>query len=92
MVVYILLCCCAFQLSRERILVVPSFSKFDRQIMGWRGNTHCVDSDGTTTATTTPYYCAFKMKCIGKLVTSTRKGGALRGGMCLMVDNAGVCS
>ena len=35
----------------------------------------------------------FKMKCIGKLVTSTRKGGALCGGMCLIVDNnAGVCN
>ena len=35
----------------------------------------------------------FKVKCTGKLVTSTRGGGVLYGDMCLMADNnAGVCN
>ena len=42
MVMCVLLCCSVLQFSSVCIFVVPSFAKFDDQVVGWRGNTCCV--------------------------------------------------
>ena len=45
MVMCVLLCCSVLQFSSVWIFVVPSFAKFDDQVVGWRGNTCCVHSN-----------------------------------------------
>ena len=60
MVMCVLLCCSVLQFSSVWIFVVPSFAKFDDQVVGWRGNTCCVHSNGTTAAIATPDCCSPK--------------------------------
>ena len=45
LVMCVLLCCSVLQFSSVWIFVVPSFVKFDDQVVGWRGNTCCVHSN-----------------------------------------------
>ena len=45
MVMRVLLYYSVLQFSSVWIFVVPSFAKFDDQVVGWRGNTCCVHSN-----------------------------------------------
>ena len=54
MVMRVLLYYSVLQFSSVWIFVVPSFTKFDDQVVGWRRNTCCIHSNGTTAAIATP--------------------------------------